>query len=116
MTKEGVMILSMMAVMGSMAGLEAQLRVPSADALKAVETKVTPQYPPIAKQMRVTGKVELEVTIGTDGAVEAVKVISGNALLTASATEAMKKWKFQPFTENGEPSKAVTVINIDYKL
>ena len=96
--------------------LQAEMRIAPPDAMKAVATKVPPDYPPIAKQMRITGHVEIEVSITTDGSVENSKVVMGNALLTAAATTAVKKWKFTPFTDKGEAVKVVTVISFDFKL
>lgn len=94
----------------------AQMKVETADAMKAVTTKTPPAYPPMAKQMKVTGKVELEVTISEAGAVENVKVLTGNALLTNAASMAVKQWKFNPFTDGGNPTRAVTVVSFDFKL
>ena len=96
-------------------GLFADMRVPTADAIKAATNKPSPEYSPIARQMKVAGRVEIEVIIAMDGSVESVKALSGNPLLTQSATSTVKKWKFNPFTSNGEPTKAVTVLGFDFK-
>jgi protein TonB len=93
----------------------AELRVPMAEALKAAVNKPIPEYSPVARQMKVAGQVEVEAVIAADGSVEAVKVISGNPLLTASAVNAVKKWKFTPFTSDGQPTKAVTTLTFDFK-
>jgi TonB family protein len=103
-------------LIGSSGRLSAEMHVSAADALKAAVTKAPPEYPVIAKQMRVTGRVELEIKIGTEGKVEDVKVISGNALLTPAAVEAVKKWKFTPFTDGGVATKAVATLGVDFKL
>jgi protein TonB len=95
--------------------LFAEVRVPTGDALKAALTKPSPEYSAVARQMKVTGHVEVEATVGTDGAVEAVKVLTGNPLLTNSTVNAVKKWKFTPFMENGAPAKAVAVLSFDFK-
>ena len=63
-------------------GANAQIRVSPDDALKAVVQKTPPDYPPMAKQMRIAGRVEVEISIDSDGNVTDVKVSSGNALLT----------------------------------
>lgn len=93
----------------------AQLRVPMAEAVKAATAKPNPEYSPIARQMKVSGKVELEVTVDTNGEVESVRAVSGNPLLTASAIAAVKKWKFTPFTDNGAASKALIGLSFDFK-
>ena len=97
--------------------LRADMRITSDDALKAVVKKVDPEYPPIAKQMRVTGKVTVDVTVDVDGSVADVKVTSGNALLTPTVLNSVKKWKFTPFMgSNGEPAKVVAAIDFDFKF
>ncbi|HKV04957.1 MAG TPA: energy transducer TonB [Candidatus Acidoferrales bacterium] len=65
-------------------------------AKRKVRTKVVPDYPPLAKQMNVTGKVKIEATIAADGHVISTKVVGGSPLLVNSALDALKKWKFEP--------------------
>ena len=94
--------------------LLAEVRVSKADTLRLAVKKPAPEYPNIARQMKVTGHVEVEATVATDGSVEAVKVLTGNPLLTSSAVTAVKKWMFPPFTENGEPAKAIALVAFDF--
>jgi TonB family protein len=96
--------------------LYAEIRVSADDAIKAAVNKPQPEYNPVARQMKVSGSVQVEVHIAADGAVEDVKIIAGNALLTANVVSALKKWKFTPFTTNGDPTKAVASLNFDFKL
>jgi TonB family protein len=97
--------------------VNAEVRVASDDALKAAVKKIAPDYPPVAKQMRIAGKVSVEVVIDAEGNVEDARILSGNALLTPSVVNAVKKWKFTPFTgPGGEATKAVATIDIDFKL
>jgi len=93
----------------------AEVRVSGAEAAKAAVQKPQPEYTAIARQMKVSGKVEVEASIALDGSVESVRVISGNPLLTASTVTAVKKWKFTPFQEKGTPAKAVAVLAFDFK-
>lgn len=97
-------------------GLHAEMRVTTADALKAAVNKTQPVYPMIAKQMKIAGQVNVEVTIATDGSVENVKVISGNAMLTSAVVNAVKKWKFTPFTQNGAPETAIALLDFSFKF
>ncbi len=81
-------------------------------AKRKVRSKVVPEYPDLAKQMNVTGKVKIEATVAPDGHVSETKVVGGSPLLVNSALEALKKWKFEPgpkettevveFTFNGQ--------------
>jgi protein TonB len=94
----------------------AEVRVGTDDAIKAATNKPAPEYPPIAKQLRVAGRVEVDVTIDADGNVESVKIISGNAMLTPSVVAAVKKWKFTPFLHGDAPTKAVAALDFNFKM
>jgi TonB family protein len=96
--------------------MTAEIRVTTPDALKAALKKTAPEYPSMAKQLRIVGHVEVDVVIDADGNVEAVKVLTGNAMLTPGVISAVKKWKFTPFTLEGAPSKAVASLNFDFKM
>lgn len=110
-------ILTLSAVlMATTSSLNAEIRVANDEAIKAAIQRAQPEYPTMARQMHIGGKVEVEVTIESDGSVAEVKVVSGNALLTPAVIGAVKKWKFTPFTANGEPTKAIAALNFDFKI
>jgi len=73
-----------------------------------------PEYPPMAKQMHIGGVVALDVYIEIDGHVEKVEVVKGNPLLASSASAAVKKWKFTPFTVEGNPEKAIARMEFEF--
>ena len=87
------------------------VRVPEADAKKAVASKVDPEYPSIARQMKLSGRVVVDVVIDETGKVENAKPVSGNQLLSGAAVAAVKKWKFNSFDK-----KVVTSLAFDFKL
>ena len=93
----------------------AEVRVSTSDAMRAAVSKTQPVYSAVARQVKVAGKVEVEVVIGTDGNVESAKALTGNPLLTQSAVSAVQKWKFTPFTADGQPTKAVANLSFDFK-
>lgn len=90
-------------------------KVSRPEAMAAAINKVQPEYPPMAKQLKVQGAVELEAVVAEDGSVEKVNIVSGNAVLTKPAVDALKKWKFKPFTADGKPVKALAPIGFDFK-
>ena len=94
----------------------AEIRVDMDDAMKAATKKAAPDYPPIAKQLKIGGKVQVDVTIDAEGNVENVKILSGNAMLTQSVIAAVKKWKFTPFTQDGVAAKAIAALEFDFKM
>lgn len=78
-------------------GAEDPKRISTDEAMAAIVEKVNPEYPPLAKQLKLTGQVEVQATIDEDGAVGEVTTVSGNPVLAKAVTDAVKKWKFRPF-------------------
>lgn len=78
--------------------------------------KVTPQYPPLAKQARVQGTVRFQAIIGKDGTIQNLQMVSGHPLLVPSATDAVKQWLYKPTLLNGEPVEVITQIDVNFTL
>jgi protein TonB len=72
------------------------------------------EYPKIAKQTGAKGTVTLTATIGTDGNIKKVKVISGHPMLTSAAAEAVKQWRYRPTLLNGQPVEAETQVLVNF--
>jgi len=75
-----------------------------------------PVYPSAAKTVRQSGVVKVEVTIDENGQVSAVEKIEGPVLLQGAAKDAIKKWRFKPFTRDGQPVKATGFISFNFAL
>ncbi|HKQ77922.1 MAG TPA: energy transducer TonB [Blastocatellia bacterium] len=73
-------------------------------------TKVKPVYPPNAKKMNATGKVEVEITISEEGLVVEATAISGHFALRNAAVDAARKWIFKPAIFNGAPASVKSVL------
>ena len=86
--------------------------IQSANLLKKVE----PTYPPIARQARIQGTVSFNVTIGPDGLVQNLQLVSGHPILVASATQAAQQWVYKPTLLNGNPVQVITTIDINFTL
>ena len=95
---------------------EPPLRVSEADARKAVVKKIEPEYPAMARQVRLSGRVQVDVIIDAAGNVEKVNVVHGNVLLSSSAANALKRWKFTPFSVGAKPVKAIASLTFDFHL
>jgi TonB family protein len=66
--------------------------------------KVPAVYPEVAKRYHIRGLVKLEVVVREDGSVRSAKVLGGSPVLVNAATEAVRKWKFEPAShETVEP-------------
>ncbi|MGA2271137.1 MAG: energy transducer TonB [Bryobacteraceae bacterium] len=81
-----------------------------------IASKVAPEYPAVAKQLRIQGSVELEATVAENGTVESVAIVSGNVVLTRSAAAALKKWKFRPFMDGGKPVQVIAPISMTFTM
>ena len=68
-----------------------------------VLTRRDPVYPAGAKAAGISGRVELHFTIGTDGWVRNVTVVTGNVLLARAAVEAVQGWRYSPARIAGTP-------------
>jgi TonB family protein len=66
---------------------------------RKVLDRIAPVYPELAKRMHVIGVVKLEVVIRANGNVKSAKALGGNPVLIGSATDAVRKWKFEAATE-----------------
>jgi TonB family protein len=77
---------------------------------REVRSRVAPVYPEIAKRMRISGAVKIEVTVDPDGKVTQAKAISGNQMLSPAAEEAVRHWKFEA---GAGPSTVDVVVNFD---
>ena len=64
-------------------------------------------------QARIQGKVELQLTLGSStGEVRSAAVVSGHPLLTPSAIEAAKQWRFEASSVSSE----MVSVTIEYAL
>ena len=78
--------------------------------------KLTPAYPPLAKQGRVQGTVRFEAIVAKDGTIQSLQLISGHPLLLEAANGAVKQWLYQPTLWNGEPVEVITQIDVNFTL
>jgi TonB family protein len=70
------------------------------DALtRKVKTKVAAVYPDLARRMAIAGTVKVAVVVTQSGAVKSTKIVGGHPLLVDAAVDAVKKWKFEPASE-----------------
>jgi protein TonB len=99
---------------GCLFAADPSLRVSEADAKKAAIERPAPEYPLAARQLKVVGKVNLEVLVGVDGTVTDVRILSGSPILTRPAAQALKKWRFRPFLSDGKPSAALVAMSFEF--
>jgi protein TonB len=54
--------------------------------------------------------------ISRDGAIENLQVLSGNPLLTPSALNAVRQWRYRLYVLNGEPVEVETEVTVNFIL
>jgi protein TonB len=78
--------------------------------------RVDPIYPPLARQARISGVVELQGVLGTDGRIHELKVLRGHPMLVKAALDAVSQWTYAPTILNGQAVEVVAPIIVTFKL
>lgn len=78
--------------------------------------RVTPEYPTLAKQSRTQGAVVLSATIGKDGTIQNLQVLTGHPFLAKAAMDAVRQWRYRPYLLNGQPVDVETTITVNFNL
>jgi TonB family protein len=77
-----------------------------------------PRYPTQAKKEKITGRVAVEVVVGSDGSVNDAKLVWAcpqGYELESAAIDAVRNWKFEPATQDGQPLEASTVVVVEFR-
>lgn len=75
-----------------------------------------PVYPPFARKSHVQGKVALRATISRAGSILTLHVISGPQLLRTAAVDAVRNWRYKPYSVNGQPVDVSTIVYVNFSL
>jgi protein TonB len=77
-----------------------------------------PDYPPLARRMRLTGTVLLSVEVGVDGDPLAVTLqhSAGSDMLDQAALAAVRHWRFVPARQGDVPVSARVTVPIRFRL
>lgn len=78
--------------------------------------KVIPVYPPLARQARVSGTVQLIGIIAKDGTIQQLQVASGHPLLVKAALDAVRQWIYRPTLLNGQAVEVIAPIDVIFSL
>jgi TonB family protein len=95
------------------AGDRAQL---SPQAQQTVARSVAPDYPLLARQMKVQGAVVLKALISREGAIQELQIVSGPGILATAAREAVKQWRFRPYYQHGNPVETEARITVNFTI
>lgn len=78
--------------------------------------RVQPVYPPLARQARVQGSVELRAIISRTGTIENLIVVRGHPMLSVAAIDAVRRWRYRPYLLNSQPIEVETEITVNFLL
>ncbi|MFZ0283766.1 MAG: energy transducer TonB [Terriglobales bacterium] len=81
-----------------------------------ITRSVQPNYPLLAKQMKVQGAVVLQALIDKTGSIEDLHVVSGPTILAAAAREAVKQWHFKPYYQQGQAVETEARITVNFTI
>ena len=81
-----------------------------------VTVSVPPDYPLLARQMKVQGAVSLQALISREGTIQELQILSGPAILAAAAREAVKQWHFKPYLQAGQPVETQARITVNFTI
>ncbi|MGA9356127.1 MAG: TonB family protein [Terriglobales bacterium] len=88
----------------------------SPQAAQSVTVSVPPDYPLLARQMKVQGVVSLQALIARDGTIQELQILSGPEILATAAREAVKQWHFKPYLQNGQPVETQARITVNFTI
>jgi TonB family protein len=69
---------------------------------------------PVCPETQARGKVSLKAVVGYDGAVSRVRVLTGDRALAAAAVEAVRQWRYEPFSGTAPRQERETNITISF--
>jgi len=77
---------------------------------------VNPVYPPADLKARIRGLVAIQVLVSETGVpLDIVVVERARGHLTEAAVTAVRRWRFEPATKNGQPVRAWTTVRIPFE-
>jgi len=66
------------------------------EANRRIVTKIIPQYPALARAMKIQGNVRIDVLVEPNGKVKSLDPRGGHPVLVQSAEDALRQWKWEP--------------------
>lgn len=81
-----------------------------------VSRPVKPDYPLLARQMKVQGSVILQALISKNGTIQDLRVVSGPPILAAAAQDAVRQWHFKPHYQGSEAVETQAKITVNFTI
>jgi len=81
-----------------------------------LDERIEPEYPDAARRAHIQGSVILETLIGANGKVQEVAPVGGPPQLAQAAANAVRQWKYKPFTVDGQKVPIRTQVTVTFML
>jgi TonB family protein len=78
--------------------------------------RVSPSYPMLARTARISGVVTVFLVVNEKGEVESVQRADGPQQLQQAATDAARRWKFNPTVIDGQPVRVTGYLSFNFAL
>lgn len=75
---------------------------------------VPPVYPPVAREARIGGTVQIEATIAPDGTVANATVVRSVPALDQAALDAVRQWEYRPTMVKGVPVPVIVNVAVNF--
>ena len=79
------------------------------EAARRLERSSPPEYPAIAERMKLTGTVQVQALVKSDGTVKDVRILGGHPLLADALARAVIHWKYQ-----AGPKETMEVVKFSF--
>jgi TonB family protein len=89
-----------------------RIKAPEAVVMSNLIYVVDPQYP---RDVKIDGKVILNIVIDTEGNVIEAHLLDGHPMLVDATLDAVKRWKFRPYLLNNQPVEVETTATVEYR-
>lgn len=90
---------------------------PAFDTAPVIEKSFEPEYPEYAKQNNMEGTVMVRVTLSDRGKIEDARVVeSSNNMFDEPALTAVRRFRFKPAYNRGEPVRSTVMVPVHFRL
>ena len=76
---------------------------------RRAKVKVAPVCPDLARRMRISGVVKVQITVAPNGAVKTAKLIGGHPVLANAALDAVRQWRFE-----AGPDESIGIVQFHF--
>jgi TonB family protein len=87
-----------------------------AAAAPAPQANYSTTYPLLSQHTNVQGSVVLQAVISAEGNVQDLRVLSGPAILSGAAQQAVREWRFKPVVQNGQAVETKAKITVNFSI